>query len=293
MKSLPAPPTPGSAVDPALRHGVAAGGLHWRLRCEGQGPDLLLLHGTASSLASWDGCCRQLRQHFRVWVPDLPGHGQTRLWPDGQASLPRMAQALAALLQATGCRPALVAGHSAGAALMLQLWLDGAMAPRGLLAVNGAVLPLQGLAGWLFPPLARLLAASPGLPGFVARRAAQPAALQRLIRSTGSQLDGQGLAHYQQLLSSGEHVAGALAMMAGWQLDGLLANLHRVTCPVWLAAAERDATVPPSQAWELARRLPQASVHPLAGWGHLVHEEAPAVVSDCLRALWASVMPRP
>ena len=285
------PPTPEALAAPALRVDVPAGGLLWRFRCEGQGPDLLLLHGTASSLASWDGCSRLLRQHFRVWVPDLPGHGQTSLWPDGQASLPRMTHALAALLQATGCQPALVVGHSAGAALMLQLWLDGAIAPRGLLAVNGAVLPLQGLAGWVFPPLARLLAASPGLPGFVARRAAQPAALQRLIRSTGSRLDAPGLAHYQQLLSSEAHVAGALAMMAGWRLDDLLAKLHRVSCPVWLAAAERDATVPPEQARELARRLPQARVHPLAHWGHLVQEEAPAVVNELIRALWASVQP--
>ena len=60
------------ATDPGLRLGVAAAGLRWRLRCEGEGPDLLR-HGTSSSLHAWQACSRLLRPHFRVWRPDLPG----------------------------------------------------------------------------------------------------------------------------------------------------------------------------------------------------------------------------
>jgi len=287
----PNPMNPIEPVAPALRQAVPAGGLRWRLRCEGQGPDLLLLHGTASSLVSWQACSGLLRERFRVWTPDLPGHGGTSGWPDGRASLPRMAQALASLLQATGCQPALVVGHSAGAALMLRLVLDGAMHPRGLLAVNGAVLPLHGLAGWLFPPVARLMARSPWLPQFVARRAAEPRALTRLIASTGSRLDAEGIAHYQRLLGSGQHVSGALAMMAGWQLDDLVAALPRLATPLWLAAGSADGTVPPSQAHTLASKVAGARVHTLPGLGHLAHEEAPAQVVALIDALWAQVRP--
>ena len=290
-QSLPC--VPGVAAPPghAVHHPVSAGGLQWRVRCEGDGPDLLLLHGTASSLESWQACSRLLRPRFRVWTPDLPGHGHTSAWADGQSSLPRMTASLTALLQAMGCEPALVVGHSAGAALMLQLALNGAVAPRGLLSVNGAVLPLAGVAGLVFPPMARLLARSDWLPRFVARRAANPRALSRLIASTGSRLDAQGIAHYQRLLSSGSHVRGALAMMAGWQLEALVAALPRLRTPLWLAAGSADATVPPSQAAELARRMPTASLHPLPGLGHLAHEEAPAVVTALIDALWATVAP--
>lgn len=282
-----APPDPSRAS--LLQPSVQAGGLRWRVRCEGDGPDLLLLHGTASSLESWSRCSSQLRDRFRVWTPDLPGHGQTSAWADGHSSLPRMAQALAALMHALDCRPVVVAGHSAGAALMLQLTLDGAVAPRGLLSVNGAILPLAGLPGLVFPPMARWMARSPWLPRFVARRAASPRALSRLIASTGSQLDDQGIAHYQRLLSSDSHVSGALAMMASWRLEALQANLHRLRTPLWLAAGSADGTVSPAQAAALARQLPSASLHPLPGLGHLAHEESPAAVVALVDALWASV----
>ena len=285
--------SPGARAqpDPSLQPSVSAGGLRWRVRCEGHGPDLLLLHGTASSLESWSGCSSQLKDRFRVWTPDLPGHGQTSAWADGRSSLPRMAAGLTALIQAVGCRPALVAGHSAGAALMLRLTLDGVVTPRGLLSVNGAILPLAGLAGLVFPPMARWMARSPWLPHFVARRAASPRALSRLIASTGSQLDDQGIAHYQRLLGSDSHVSGALAMMAGWQLEALQADLPRLRAPLWLAAGSADGTVSPTQAAVVARQLPSASLHPLPGLGHLAHEEAPAAVTALVDALWASVKP--
>ena len=283
-------PIPSAATpDNSLRHAVAAGGLRWRLRCEGEGPDLLLLHGTASSLDSWRACSALLRQRYRVWTPDLPGHGETSGWPDGRANLPRMTHALAALLRGQGCRPALVAGHSAGAALMFQLALDAAIAPRAMLAVNGAALPLQGLAGLVFPPMAKLMALSPWLPRYVARRAAEPRALARLIASTGSSLDAEGIAHYRQLMSSDAHINGALAMMAGWQLDALVAKLPQLHRPVWLAAGSADRTVPPSQAVTLAGMLPMASLHPLPGLGHLAHEEAPGAVAGLLDAMWTVV----
>jgi DNA-binding GntR family transcriptional regulator len=43
--------------------------------------------------------------------------------------------------------------------------MDGALpAARGLIVINGALLPLPGVAGRLFPPLARLMSRLPGLP---------------------------------------------------------------------------------------------------------------------------------
>lgn len=279
------------AADPGLRLGVAAAGLRWRLRCEGEGPDLLLLHGTGSSLHAWQACSRLLRPHFRVWSPDLPGHGHSSGWADGRASLPRMAQALADLLDQQACRPQLVAGQSAGAALMMQMVLDGRIRPRGLLAVNGAVLPLQGLAGLVFPPMARWLEHRAWLPRWVARRATEPQALTRLMASTGSRLDGQALANYAALLQSPAHVQGALSMMANWQLDPLVAALPRLSLPVWLAVGSRDGTVPPAQATELARRLPQARVLSLPGLGHLAQEEDPEQVAALLNRFWAELPP--
>ncbi|WP_422016123.1 alpha/beta fold hydrolase BchO [Roseateles sp.] len=270
---------------------LTAGGLRWRLQRMGQGPHLLLLHGTGSSLQSWRACLPGLAAHFSVLIPDLPGHGGTAAFADRQASLPRMAAAVGDLLAALDWQPALVAGHSAGAAVMVQMRLDGSLPQaRGLLAVNGALQPLPGLMGLVAPAVARLASRSAWLPAWVSRHAGQPRALKNLIASTGSRLDDAGVQHYRELLEQPAHVSGVLDMLAGWQLADLQARLPQLRlapdAQLWLAAGLADRTVAPVQALELARWLPGASFHPLPGLGHLAHEEAPEVVNGLLRRLW-------
>ncbi|CAN5176201.1 alpha/beta fold hydrolase [soil metagenome] len=276
--------------DSALPFAMQAGGLRWRLLRMGRGPKLLLLHGTGSSLQSWLACLPGLTDHFSLLVPDLPGHGGTQRLADGQASLPRMAQAVADLLDSLDWQPELLAGHSAGAAVMVQLCLDrpiGQIQPRGLLAVNGALQPLPGLMGVFAQPLARLASRSAWLPGWVARHAAQPRALGHLIASTGSKIEAAGVEHYRELLRQPAHVRGVLEMLAAWRLEDLQARLPELRVPLWLAAGLADRTVAPVQSLELARRLPNASFHPLEGLGHLAHEEAPARINALLLALLA------
>jgi pimeloyl-ACP methyl ester carboxylesterase len=44
---------------------------------EGTGPTLVLLHGVASHLQTWDGWVEKLAPHYRIIRIDLPGHGLT------------------------------------------------------------------------------------------------------------------------------------------------------------------------------------------------------------------------
>ncbi len=43
--------------------------------CEGQGPDLLLMHGMAANIYCWRKLIPLLSQHFKVWAVDLRGYG--------------------------------------------------------------------------------------------------------------------------------------------------------------------------------------------------------------------------
>lgn len=272
---------------------VMAGGLRWRvLRTRPAGPApatrLLMLHGTGSSLQSWAGCAQGLSD-VELVVPDLPGHGGSGAFTDREASLPRMAQAVAALLRALAWQPEFVAGHSAGAAVMAQMALDGALPGlRGLFAVNGALEPLPGLMGLVAPAVARLASRSELLPDWVTRHAAQPRALGHLIASTGSRLSEAGVSHYRQLLQQPEHIRGVLDMLANWQLEGLQARLPALPVSLWLVAGLADRTLAPVRSLELARRLKGARFVPLTGLGHLAHEEAPDVIVGLLRELMAA-----
>jgi 2-hydroxy-6-oxonona-2,4-dienedioate hydrolase len=59
--------------------GEQHGEMTWR--CWGSGPDLVLLHGGAGSWMHWARNIEFLARIHRVWVPDLPGFGDSDLPP--------------------------------------------------------------------------------------------------------------------------------------------------------------------------------------------------------------------
>ncbi len=266
---------------------VEAGGIRWHVQRMGAGPALLLLHGTGASTHSWRQLMPILARRFTVIAPDLPGHGFTAMAPRRGMSLPGMARLVAALLAELDVAPVLVAGHSAGAAILARMAIDGVIAPSALVSLNGAFLPFGGMLRFL-SPIARLMAATPLAARLFASRADDPRAVDRLLDGTGSTLDAEGVALYARLIRSPDHVHGALTMMANWELEPLVRDLGRLAVPSLLVAAANDRTVAPSQATEVASRIHGARVEKLAGLGHLAHEEAPAHIATVIASFFDS-----
>jgi magnesium chelatase accessory protein len=191
-----------------------------------------------------------------------------------------MSASLARLLGALKVEPAYCVGHSAGAVILCRLALDGHIAPRVIVSLNGAFLPLAGPAGMLFSPLARFLARASLVPRLLAARAGNAANVARMLAGTGSHLDAEGVELYTRLVRDPTHVAGALEMMGNWDLYGFERDLSRLKTPLALIVAENDRTIPPRQALRVKQRVANAEIHRLAALGHLAHEEAPALVAE-------------
>jgi len=265
---------------------VEAGGIRWHVQRMGTGPTLLLLHGTGASTHSWRTLMPLLAERFSVIAPDLPGHGYTPIAKDSGMSLPGMSRMLQQLLDALGARPVCVVGHSAGAAVLMRMAIDGRIAPEALVSLNGAFVPFAGVLRFL-SPIARLMAATPFAARMFAGRAADPKALDRLLEGTGSRIDAAGTALYARLVQSPAHVHGALTMMANWDLDPLLRDLARLHVPTLLVAGSNDRTVPPDQAVQVAARIAGAEVERLSALGHLAHEEAPERIAGIVTQFFA------
>jgi len=267
---------------------VSAGGVRFHLQDMGSGPTVVLLHGTGASSHSWRDVLPTAARQFRSIAPDLPGHGfSTR--PD-DLSLPGMARAVGALLLDLGVEADIVVGHSSGAAIAFRMALDaldsGRRPPRAILSVAGALEPFPGMAGALFPALARLLVLNPVVPALFAMRALVPGETGRFLRrATGSRIDARGEALYAQLFRSSAHVGAALGMMAAWDLTPLAREMHRLHMPILLLHGERDASVPPAVSRTVARRIASAEAEVVPGLGHLLHEEKPELLADRLEAL--------
>lgn len=259
---------------------VDAGDVRWHVQVMGEAdaPAVLLLHGTGAATHSWRGLAPLLAENFRVIAPDLPGHGFSSAPPDDDHSLPSFAALSARLLSTLAVSPSLIVGHSAGAAIAVRMSLDGLAEPESIVSINGALLPLQGIPGQIFSPLAKLLAANSLVPRLFSWRAGDPAVTERLLRGTGSKIDQESMACYGELMRHSSHATAALKMMAHWNLSALQQDLSRLKTPLHLIVGNNDRTVPASEAYRVKALLPLVSITPLAGLGHLAHEEAPQVV---------------
>lgn len=265
---------------------VADGRLRWHVQTFGpeDAPVVLLLHGTGAATHSWRGLAPLLAAQYRVVAVDLPGHGFTTGRPIGGLSMPAMARAIAALLRTLELAPAVIVGHSAGAALALRLTLDGLATPDAIVGLSAALLPFPGLAAQLFPTLARALFANPFASHFFARLARTPGEAARFLqRSTGSRIDAEGVRCYARLFATSAHCAAALGMMADWDLAALERDLLRLHTPLLLIHGDADAAIPPSTASAAAALVVDGRLKLLAGLGHLAHEERPAETVALIR----------
>ncbi len=261
---------------------VETPGIRWHVQIAGSGPPLLLLHGTGASTHSWAELIPHLSRQFTVVAPDLPGQGFTRITGRRDVSMTGMARALRELLNTLALEPRHAVGHSAGAALLARMSLDGQLDPHSIVAINGAFVPFGGVVTRLFAPLAKLLTLNPFVPQLFAWSASDRAAVERLLKNTGSVIPEQSLALYQRLFASPDHVAGTLAMMASWDLDALLRDLPKLKPPLVLIIGENDLTVPPGDAHLISRLVPSSRTIRLAGLGHLAHEENPARIAELI-----------
>jgi magnesium chelatase accessory protein len=267
---------------------VAVGGARWHVQRMGAGPPLLLLHGTGASVHSWRGLMPLLARDNEVIALDLPRHAFTTGHNAYAMSLPAMAGEVAKLMQALKVEPAAIIGHSAGAALALQLALGhGFTGP--IVGLSAALRPFPGPFAQIFPAVAKALFINPLVPRIFASTVDLTGGAGRFMwRSTHSRIDAEGLACYRTLLKHPGHAGGALAMMANWDLPGLRERMGEAANPVLLIHGSNDPAIPLDWAREAQGWLAHARLEVLPGLGHLAHEEAPEKAAALITAFLAA-----
>ncbi len=269
---------------------MRAADLTWHIQQFGRGPLVLLVHGTAAATHSWRGLAPLLARSHSVLSMDLPGHGFTERLPGKVNSLANMASATSALLRELGVSPRFAIGHSAGAAILVRMGLDGALpSSTALIGLNAALLPYGGFPGRLLLPLAQALASNPLLAKVFTWRAGDPSSVERVLASTGSKIDPEGLALYATLFRNSGHVSAALEMMANWNLDSMASDITRLSQQLTLVACGGDQAVRPDDAFLVRDKAPAVIVEFVRTLGHLAHEEQPAEIADHLTRIMTGI----
>jgi len=259
-------------------------GIRVHVRDEGTGPPLLLVHGTSSSLHTWDGWVRHLSGRRRIIRLDLPGFGLTGPAPDGDYRVERYARLVAALLERLAIARTDVAGNSLGGRVAITLALDHPERVRRLILVDPA-----GLSG-VPPPLIFRLARTP-----VANRVLLHLTPRFLVRKNLEEVYGDPSLVTEELVDRYHAMAlragnrEALVERLTGPADPLLDDrLDQLQLPVLIQWGAEDRWIPVEAAHRFQRGIAGAQLRIYPGAGHVPMEELPQLTARDADAFLAS-----
>jgi pimeloyl-ACP methyl ester carboxylesterase len=257
----------------------------------GAGPPLALLHSGLLSHKEWEPAVEQLADRFRVVLPDLPLHGDSEHRPRHPYTLDWFAEVLGGFsAEVLGPRP-LLAGHDAGAEILMHSVLRGQVRPARLVLMGNRmhVPPAnsRARAAW---QLGARAAAVPGLDSLLSYGARALFTPERGMRLSvrGNPAAADLFRHAFADVPGNSSLARSWAICArSWPRGAqtqLLELYPRLDMPVLLLWADQDRMHPLAGAEEALRRLPRGQLRVLESTGFLMAYDDPVGLARELAA---------
>ncbi len=248
-------------------------------RVVGDGEPVTLLHGFTLSGSSWREVMARMPKRWMWIVPDLRGHGDTRMAAGAPCTMDACTADLEMLWNSLGVTSSHVVGYSMGGRLALHVATSLTERVRSLLTL-GAHAGLDADARIARQQGDRALAAkleAVGIEPFVNYWSAQPmfAGLERRGATFTARVRAERLANRPEDLAASLHGMGAGAMTPLWD------ELPRITCLCTFVAGEDDIAYV-ATARRLAAAVPDGRVELIAHAGHAAHMERPAAFAKVL-----------
>ena len=272
---------PSSISIPGTRSHVL-GGL--RYLKGGTGAPLVLLHTVRTQAEHFRSLIPLVQQHYTVYALDLPGMGYSEIVPGASYDEPAMRDAVKRLINELDLQGVTVLGESIGAVLALTVAADLPDRIRRVVAVN----PYDYAGGAKRSSLlARLIITAVLAPGIgPAFAAVEPKPVMRAVLH-GGLVDKTALQddYLDELLKVGRRPGYPVVARAVFgNLPSMIAARSRYTqvqAPIHLIYGEEDWS---RQSDREANRqlLPQAQFTEVAGAGHFIALERPAVLAEVL-----------
>jgi pimeloyl-ACP methyl ester carboxylesterase len=249
----------------------------------GDGPPLVLVHGTPFSSVVWRRIAPHLARHRRVHYWDLLGYGRSEMRDGQDVSLGVQNRVLAALLSHWELEAPDVVAHDFGGTTALRTHILDRHEFRSLTLIDPVAI---GPWGSPFVQAAREQeAVFAALPAYI-----HEAIVRAYIRgATHRPLADADLDRYVEpwLGATGQPAFyRQIAQMSQRFTDEIEDRFGEVRCPTTILWGEEDAWVPRARGADLARRIPGAELRLVPAAGHLVQEDAPeAIVAAVLDSL--------
>ena len=243
---------------------------------KGMGQPLLLLHGVGNLGSSWFEVAPAFDAHYRVVVPDLPGHGESQPFEGDLSMATVVAGTERLLLEVTGERPAIVVGNSMGAWIATLLALRHPDRVERIVLVDGGPLP-----------------GDPGAPSLLPQNREEAARLMALLRDPDAPPLPDWLLDDLVRRAPTGPTARMLRDIPSLVAHMLVGRLGEVKTPADLLWGASDRLMTPAYAERLAAQLPAARLTLLEHCGHVPQIECAPAFTQKLTALLAAPPPMP
>ncbi|WP_062132555.1 alpha/beta fold hydrolase [Demequina aestuarii] len=250
--------------------------LHWRGRSVawdrfGDGPALVLLHGTPWSSALWRPIADELSARYTVYLWDMPGYGASSKDPDHDVDLATQGELFAHLLDQWGLdRPHVVAHDFGGAVALRSRILHGARYASLCLVDVVALSPWGSPFFTLVKDHADVFSRLPAaihrgaLEAYIRGASHRGLSEDDLAMLVAPWLDSEGQsAFYRQIAQADESYTD--------EIEGRYGTIDEPTHIVWGTA---DTWIPVDRAHRLKQAIGHASLAEVDGAGHLVQLDA-------------------
>jgi pimeloyl-ACP methyl ester carboxylesterase len=251
----------------------------------GDGPPVVLVHGTPSWSYLWRNVASVLAGRFTIYVCDLLGYGTSEKREGQDVSIGAQTRILVELLELWGLERPCIAGHDIGGAITLRLMLlEGRHFSRAALCDAVAIAP------WITPfsrHVQRHLEAFQTAPEHIHRqmiathlrtaiaRDMSDAELEPYLRPWLGPV-GQA-AYYRQVAQFDERYTREIEPRYG--------EIRTPTLVLW---GEQDRWLAPEFGRLLADAIPDAHLTPIPNGGHFLPEDQPGPVVEALASFFAS-----
>ena len=256
-------------------HFVAVDDLVMHYRDEGHGPVVVLLHGVASSLHTWDGWTQELKDDYRVIRVDLPAHGLTGVDPAvDRYNINYMVDKLDKFMNKLGLGPVAIAGNSLGGYIAWNYALYRPDRVQKLILLDAAGYPqdmpfIMDFASW--PVIGEMSQVM--MPRWVVGMNLD------LAYGDNDKVTSALVRRYHDLLLRPGNRKGLVDVFRTMKEQSrnpeLGARVGQIITPTLLMWGEEDDWVPLSVMDRFRRDLRNASVITYEGVGHMPMEEIP------------------
>ncbi len=263
------------AMDPSAFINVGNMDVHYR--DEGILSDsipIVLIHGTGSSLHTFDEWTTQLKSDYRVIRMDLPAYGLTGPFPDRNYSMESYANFIYEFLGALGVTKCIIGGNSLGGSVAWNFTAKYPEMVDKLLLIDAAGYPFNSKS----VPAAFKLAKIPILKQlltFITPRPVVESSVQNVYADDSKVTDELVERYFELTLREGNRQAFVDRMkfqMGSDESESIIQSINQPTLILW---GDQDELIPIESAYRFQSDLPNNTLVILEGIGHVPMEESP------------------